>query len=102
MKRNIVAHSVLLHSKTVIIVVLDSPAMLKDNGIEWVILGHSERRHVFGESNDLIGQKVESNGCCFKLGCKRSVKTTGRVPHAFLVSVETQHIISRAFRTARR
>ncbi|XP_070561906.1 triosephosphate isomerase-like [Ptychodera flava] len=35
-----------------------SPAMLKDVGIEWVILGHSERRHVFGETDDLIAQKV--------------------------------------------
>jgi triosephosphate isomerase len=35
-----------------------SPAMIKDVGCEWVILGHSERRHVFGESNQLIGEKV--------------------------------------------
>ncbi|CAH1776121.1 unnamed protein product [Owenia fusiformis] len=35
-----------------------SPAMIKDNGCEWVILGHSERRHVFGESDQLIGEKV--------------------------------------------
>lgn len=32
--------------------------MIKDCGVEWVILGHSERRHVFGESDELIGQKV--------------------------------------------
>ncbi|KAM9384842.1 triosephosphate isomerase [Pholidichthys leucotaenia] len=35
-----------------------SPAMIKDCGADWVILGHSERRHVFGESDELIGQKV--------------------------------------------
>ncbi|XP_069836000.1 triosephosphate isomerase [Dendropsophus ebraccatus] len=35
-----------------------SPAMIKDVGVHWVILGHSERRHVFGESDELIGQKV--------------------------------------------
>lgn len=35
-----------------------SPVMIKDCGVEWVILGHSERRHVFGESDELIGQKV--------------------------------------------
>ncbi|KAA0710022.1 Triosephosphate isomerase A [Triplophysa tibetana] len=35
-----------------------SPAMIKDCGVDWVILGHSERRHVFGESDELIGQKV--------------------------------------------
>ncbi|XP_046448382.1 triosephosphate isomerase-like [Daphnia pulex] len=35
-----------------------SPAMIKDIGAEWVILGHSERRNVFGESDALIGEKV--------------------------------------------
>ncbi|XP_074539587.1 triosephosphate isomerase B [Halichoeres trimaculatus] len=35
-----------------------SPAMIKDCGVNWVILGHSERRHVFGESDELIGQKT--------------------------------------------
>lgn len=35
-----------------------SPKMIKDCGCEWVILGHSERRHVFGESDQLIGEKV--------------------------------------------
>lgn len=32
--------------------------MIKDCGADWVILGHSERRHVFGEGDELIGQKV--------------------------------------------
>lgn len=35
-----------------------SPAMIKDCGCEWVILGHSERRNVFGESDQLISEKV--------------------------------------------
>lgn len=35
-----------------------SPAMISDLGCGWVILGHSERRHVFGESDALIGEKV--------------------------------------------
>lgn len=35
-----------------------SAEMIKDLGIEWVILGHSERRLVFGENNKLIGDKV--------------------------------------------
>merc|ERR1711997_996667 len=30
-----------------------------DCGCDWVILGHSERRHVFGETDTLIGQKVK-------------------------------------------
>lgn len=36
-----------------------SALMLKDCGATWVILGHSERRHVFGESDELVGQKVK-------------------------------------------
>jgi len=35
-----------------------SPQMIKDCGCQWVILGHSERRHVFGETDELIGEKV--------------------------------------------
>ncbi|KAF5303579.1 hypothetical protein FQR65_LT08180 [Abscondita terminalis] len=35
-----------------------SPAMIKDVGVNWVILGHSERRNVFGESDELIAEKV--------------------------------------------
>lgn len=35
-----------------------SPAMLKDLNCEFVILGHSERRWVFGESDELINKKV--------------------------------------------
>jgi len=35
-----------------------SPGMIKDSGCKWVILGHSERRNVFGESDKLIGEKV--------------------------------------------
>ena len=34
--------------------------MLKDVGCEWVILGHSERRHVLGESDELINRKVRA------------------------------------------
>jgi len=35
-----------------------SPNMIKDVGCSWVILGHSERRNVFGETDKLIGEKV--------------------------------------------
>jgi len=35
-----------------------SPAMLKDVGANWVIIGHSERRQIFGESDELIAEKT--------------------------------------------
>lgn len=36
-----------------------SAEQVKDFGINWVILGHSERRTLFGESNDVVAKKVE-------------------------------------------
>ncbi|XP_017482926.1 PREDICTED: triosephosphate isomerase [Rhagoletis zephyria] len=36
-----------------------SPAIIKDTGAGWVILGHSERRQIFKESDELIAEKVE-------------------------------------------
>ncbi|XP_041986279.1 triosephosphate isomerase [Aricia agestis] len=35
-----------------------SPAMIKDVGAGWVILGHSERRTIFGEKDELVAEKV--------------------------------------------
>ncbi len=32
--------------------------MLKDLGVNWVILGHSERREYFKESDEFVGQKT--------------------------------------------
>ncbi len=37
-----------------------SPLMIKDAGAEYVILGHSERRNIFGETDELINKKVKS------------------------------------------
>jgi triosephosphate isomerase len=35
-----------------------SPAMLVDSGCKYVIVGHSERRHILGESDQFIHRKV--------------------------------------------
>ncbi|MCP4249439.1 MAG: triose-phosphate isomerase [bacterium] len=35
-----------------------SPQMLEDAGCTYAIIGHSERRQVFGETNDLLARKV--------------------------------------------
>ena len=37
-----------------------SPLQLLDCGAQYVIIGHSERRHVFGENDSLINKKVAS------------------------------------------
>ena len=34
--------------------------MLKEIGVNHVILGHSERRHIFGESDEMIAKKVKA------------------------------------------
>ena len=45
--------------------------MLKATGITYVILGHSERRHLFGESDDWINQKIHAvvNGGLVPIFC---------------------------------
>jgi triosephosphate isomerase len=35
-----------------------SAPMLKEVGCRYVIIGHSERRHIYGESDEIAGQKV--------------------------------------------
>src|ERR1700722_13253540 len=37
-----------------------SPAMLVDVGCRYVILGHSERRHILGETDEFINRKVKA------------------------------------------
>ncbi len=44
-----------------------SPIWLKSLGCEYVILGHSERRRIFGESSELINKKVHN---ALKFGLK--------------------------------
>lgn len=37
-----------------------SPIMLKDVGCRYVIIGHSERRHIFGERDEPIARKIKA------------------------------------------
>ncbi len=37
-----------------------SPVMIKDLGCTYVILGHSERRHLFGETDQVVNEKVHA------------------------------------------
>jgi triosephosphate isomerase (TIM) len=37
-----------------------SPLLLKDLGVQYVIVGHSERRQLFGETDQYVGRKVQA------------------------------------------
>ena len=37
-----------------------SPGMLKSIGVEYVIIGHSERRQYFGETDEIVNKKVKA------------------------------------------
>ncbi len=37
-----------------------SPGMLRDAGCAWAIIGHSERRQFFGETDETVGKKVKA------------------------------------------
>ncbi|KGX92895.1 triosephosphate isomerase [Pontibacillus halophilus JSM 076056 = DSM 19796] len=37
-----------------------SPEMLKDIGVEYVVLGHSERRELFGETDETVNKKTHA------------------------------------------
>jgi triosephosphate isomerase len=37
-----------------------SPLMLKDAGCQYVVIGHSERRQYFGETNETVNKKVKA------------------------------------------
>ncbi|KAI3385492.1 hypothetical protein SNEBB_003395 [Seison nebaliae] len=58
-----------------------SAPMLKDIGVNYVILGHSERRSIFKESNELIGEKckhAEEHGMNIILCCGEQLEERGK------------------------
>jgi triosephosphate isomerase len=61
-----------------------SPALLKDAGCEYVIIGHSERRQLFGETDALINRKahalaVEGLGTIFCIGETLEERESGKM-----------------------
>jgi triosephosphate isomerase len=73
-----------------------SAGMLADAGIDYVILGHSERREYFGEGDGLIGQKVvkalaaglKPIYCC---GEKLDIREAGN--HELVVGKQIEHAL---------
>lgn len=63
--------------------------MLLDNGIPWVILGHSERRNVFGETDDLIAEKVAH---ALQVGLKVNIKINRILSNAISAKLRAKHI----------
>ncbi|OMH81243.1 Triosephosphate isomerase [Zancudomyces culisetae] len=72
-----------------------SAEMLKDVGAKWVILGHSERRNIFGESDEFVAKKTKkalSVGlkvilCCGELLEEREAGATQQVVERQLKAV---------------
>jgi triosephosphate isomerase len=54
-----------------------SPSLLADVGCSWVIVGHSERRQLFGETSDAVGKKARAS-LAAKLGVIVCVGETER------------------------
>lgn len=68
-----------------------SASMLKDMGVQYIIIGHSERRQFFGDSDEVISKKLEQ---CYKNAiipifcCGESLKE--RMDNKHFEVVETQ------------
>ncbi|KAH7162364.1 triose-phosphate isomerase [Dactylonectria estremocensis] len=75
-----------------------SVSQLKDSNINWVILGHSERRTILGESDDVVSSKTKyatENGlsviwCCGESLEQREAGKTIEVVSAQLDSLKAQ------------
>jgi len=71
-----------------------SPLMVKDSGCRYVLIGHSERRNVFGETDEMVNRKVRSAldndiepmVCVGELLEQRESGSTGKVIEKQIVS----------------
>ena len=67
-----------------------SPAMVKDSGARWILIGHSERRHVFYETDEDVRKKLRrprrgapADGLCRRAPRRaRGRQIRGRGPRA--------------------
>ncbi|GFM33906.1 triose-phosphate isomerase [Desulfovibrio subterraneus] len=71
-----------------------SPAMLAACGCNWVLTGHSERRHVLGESNTFVGQKTAYSlakglKVCLCIGEKLEEREAGKLTAIIHTQLET-------------
>ncbi|MBV8781358.1 MAG: triose-phosphate isomerase, partial [Phycisphaerae bacterium] len=77
-----------------------SVAMLKDMGVKFVLTGHSERRHVIGESSALVAKKAAAvlNGGLILVHCigekleERDANKTFNVVHSQLNELDSKTI----------
>jgi len=75
-----------------------APQQLKDLGINWAILGHSERRQYYGENDEIVAQKTKlalANKlsvilCCGETFAERESNSTLKVIHRQLNAVKAQ------------
>ena len=57
-----------------------SPVMLQEAGAKMVILGHSERRHVFGEDDRLVNMRLRGASFRFFVSAKPWTRGRGKRP----------------------
>ena len=73
-----------------------APAMLKDAGCSWTILGHSERRQYYGETDEKLVEKVklalaEGLGVILCVGENIDERKAGR--HFDVVTAQTKNVL---------
>ena len=71
-----------------------SASMLKGLGVKLVIIGHSERRHIFSESNETVAKKVKAvidNGfeCILCVGETKDERESGKLESVLKSQVES-------------